>query len=150
MKLSALKTNVALVEAGRWVENIPGMGDLRLRVRGGGNKDLRALQERLIAAVPHEKRIRGLDVETGDRIDGECLARAALLDWENLTDDTGTVIPYEPGLALEMLTDPQFAIFRRAVQWATNAVTVEDEATAKEEVGKSSPPSNGTTSGVTS
>lgn len=150
MKLSALKTNVALVEMGRWVENIPGMGDLRLRVRGGGNKDLRALQERLIAAVPHEKRIRGLDVETGDRIDGECLARAALLEWENLTDDDGTVIAYDPELALKMLTDPEFAIFRRAVQWATNAVTVEDEAGAKDEEGKSSLRSPGITSGAIS
>lgn len=150
MKLSALKTDVTLVETGRWVEDIPGMGDLRLRVRGLGSNDYRALEERLIAAVPLAKRLRGLDVATGDRIEGECLARTALLGWENLTDEADAVVAYDPDLAMRMLVDPEFAIFRRAVRWAASAVAVEDEATAKDEEGKSSLRSPGITNGATS
>jgi hypothetical protein len=38
MDLKSIKTDTKLVEAGRWVDEIPNMGDLRLNVRGMTSK----------------------------------------------------------------------------------------------------------------
>jgi hypothetical protein len=136
MKLSDLKVDAVKVEQGAWVENIPDMGDLRLKVRGVNNADWRRLQSSLIQAVPRGKRANGrIDPEEQDRITSICLQNASLLDWQNLHGDDGEPLPFSKEMARELLTKPEFRAFRDAVLYAATIVgewsSEEIEADAK-------------------
>lgn len=134
MKLSALKTNVAVIEQGRWIDDIPGLPGVRLKVRGLGNADYRRAYDRKVSAVPASRRLRGLLPDDRERIIGECLAETVLLDWGGLTEDDGaTPLAFTAELAGTLLLDPEFDAFRSAVSWAANAVSVEAEADGKVE-----------------
>lgn len=123
MKLSDIQRDVAVVEAGRWVDHVPGMGDLRLRVRGRENSDWRRLESALLAAVPRGLRDNGRIVpEESDRIISVLLRDAALLDWGNLTDGDGQPILYSKEAATKYLMEPDFRAFRDAVLWAASVV----------------------------
>ncbi|KQP53000.1 hypothetical protein [Methylobacterium sp. Leaf106] len=126
MKLSALKTDSAKLEQGQWVRDIPDMDGLELKVRGLGNTEYRRLMDKKVEAVPRQKKVRGLEPDTRDRIVSECLHEAVLEDWRGLTGDEGEAVPYSAGLALQLLTEPDFARFRSAVLWAASVVA--DEA----------------------
>ena len=129
MKLSALKVDAAQIEQGRWVEDIPDLAGIRLKVRGIGNTDYRRLFDRKVEAVPRAQRLRGLSPEDRDRIVGECLHEAVLLDWDGFTeDDDTTPLPYSAETAKALLLDPNFARFRAGVAWAGGLVAEEASA----------------------
>lgn len=136
MKLSAIRRNTTAVEQGRWIDDIPGMGDLRLRVRGSGNKDWNRLQNDLVAKVPRENRLRGLSDDDAFAIDTECLLESILLEWDNLTGD-GVIgdldqpVPYSADTARRLLSEPEYVVFRNAVTWAAGVVSSDAEADAK-------------------
>lgn len=121
MKLSSLKVESARIDAGVWVGDIPDMGDLRLKVRASDSVTVRSLAARLYRAVSRDDKDAGgsIKAEAADRIGGEVLARAVLLDWDGLTDDAGAPIPYALAAAHAMLIDPDFRAFRAAVEWAS-------------------------------
>lgn len=125
MKLSALKTDVAKLEAGQWVGDIPEMEGLELRVRGLGNTDYKRLYEKKAGAIPKSRKMRGIAREDHDRIVGECLHEAVLLDWRGLKNDDDSDLPFDGDLAAELLSKPEFAKFRGAVIWAANLVSEE-------------------------
>lgn len=136
MKLSAIRRNTTAVEQGRWVENIPGMDDLRLRVRGSGNRDWNRLQGELFDKVPREQRLRGLSDDDAFRIDTECLLATVLLEWDNVSGDgkIGALdqpVPYDAETARRLLAEPEYAVFRSAVTWAAGVVSVDADADAK-------------------
>lgn len=140
MKLKSMKVNSAAIEAGRWVDDIPDMEDLRLHVRGIDNRDYRALQTRLIETIPRERRLRGLLPEDRDRIQNECLIETVLLGWDNVTDDDKTPVPFSKDLARQMIEDPDMARFRGAVVWAAALVSEENAADQKAAEGNSPTP----------
>ena len=107
MKLSALKTDVAKLEAGQWVGEIPDMESLELHVRGLGNTDYKRLFEKKADAVPRARKLRGLQPDDRERIVGECLHEAILLDWRGLTDEAGLAIPFTSELAQDLVTKPE-------------------------------------------
>lgn len=125
MKLSALKTDVAKLEAGQWVGEIPDMEGLELHVRGLGNTDYKRLFEKKADAVPRARKLRGLQADDRERIVGECLHEAILLDWRGLTDEAGAPIPFTSDLARDLVANPEYAKFRAAVVWAANLVSEE-------------------------
>lgn len=125
MKLSALKTDVAKLEAGKWVGDIPDMDGLELQVRGLGNTDYKRLFEKKADAVPRSRKVRGLQVDDRERIVGECLHEAILLGWRGLTDEGGSPVAFDPDLARSLLCEPEYAKFRAAVVWAANLVSEE-------------------------
>lgn len=125
MKLSALKTDVAKLEAGQWVGDIPDMDGLELRVRGLGNTDYKRLFEKKVDALPRARKIRGLVAEDRERIVGECLHEAVLLDWRGLKNDDDTDLAFDSTLAADLVSKPEFAKFRAAVIWAANLVSEE-------------------------
>lgn len=136
MKISDVKIDATKFEHGAWVDNIPEMGNLRLKVRGINNASWRRLQATMIAAVPRAKKIGGrIDPEEQDRITATCLRKACLLDWENLENDDGAPIPYSDEVAGKLLTDPATQRFRDAVSWAANTVADEDAEAVKGTVG---------------
>ena len=131
MKLSDMKIDSAAIEAGVWVRDIPGMGDLAVKVRGLRNADYRRLNASLWGAVPAAK--KG-DPAEADRIAVTLLAETILIGWDGLTDDDGTPLPWSTERAVALLSDPDFALFRDAVTWAASTVgdisreAVEDSA----------------------
>lgn len=129
MKLSELKVDAVKVEQGAWVDNIPELEGLRLKVRGANNKDWRKLQARLISAIPRQKRVGGqLDPAEQDRIMAIVLRDTCLLDWDGLEGDDGKPLPYTKESAEQFLTDPQYAKFREGVTWAATVVGEQRDA----------------------
>lgn len=148
MKLSDVKRDVVAIEQGAWVENIPEMGNLRLKTRGVNNADWRKLFSQLVAAVPREKR-RGnqIDPKELDRIYAICLHKAGLQDWDNITDgpdeEHQTKVAFNADLAWKMLTEPEYANFYAAAMWAANEVGAQS-VLSEEVVKNSSSVSSGT------
>lgn len=135
MDLNELAVNVEAIEKGAWVGDIPGMGQLRLKVRGLGNSDYRTLQERLTAAVPRHKRSAGrIDPKEIERITAECLLQTVLLDWDGL-ERNGEPVPYSQDLARELLTNAKWQRFRDAVAWASGMVADDDAAQLEADAG---------------
>lgn len=123
MDIKSLKRDVAASTEGAWVGEIPEMGDLRLRVRGENSPKVAALQARKMRAVPKNKRGRdGVPVHSELlRVTAEVLHEVVLLDWDGLTSD-GKPVKFDPDLALQWLTDPDYQDFANAVAWASKVV----------------------------
>lgn len=135
MKLGDLTVDVAKAEQGGWVDNIPELEGLRLKVRSANNKDWRKLMGRLIDAVPRRKRVGGrLDPAEQDRITSICLRDACLLDWGGLEGDDGKPLAYTKELAEKFLTDPQYGKFRDGVLWAASVVAEQQTADTEDDV----------------
>ncbi len=123
MKLNDMAVDPERQENGAWVDDIPEMEGLKLKVRGSNNADWRRLQSRLIEAVPRKKRIGGrLDPDEQDRIMSSCLLNCCLLDWEGLEDDDGKPLPYSKPMAQKLLYEAQYRRFRDGVVWAASIV----------------------------
>jgi hypothetical protein len=144
MKLSDLASDPVATEQGEWVDTIPEMGDLRLKVRGVGNADWRRIQTKLIDAVPRSKRTGArIDPEEIDRITTVCLHQACLLDWQNLSGDDGKSLPYARDFAFELLSKPEYRKFREAVVWAATVVGEQIIVRIEDQKGNSAGASNG-------
>ena len=122
MKLSDRKIDTKKREEGAWVKDIPEFLDLELKVRGAGNKDWAKLEQKLIQAVPRQRRTNGLEAEDRLRINGILVRDTSLLDWRGIEDDEGKPEPYSKVAAGKYLTDPQYEAFVYACVWAANVV----------------------------
>ncbi|MES0071937.1 hypothetical protein [Mesorhizobium sp. M0058] len=150
MELSNLKRDSKMVEGGKWVDEIPGMGNLRLRVRGMSSPTFAALRGRKQRKVPKSDREAdgAIKTDVDMRLLGEALHEAVLLEWDGLTED-GKPVPFDKDLALTWLTDPDYMPFADAVVWAASFV---DRSTAEAQGGlekNSRKPSPGSSSGGT-
>lgn len=133
MKLNDLKVNAKAVEEGAWVDNIPDLAGVRLKVRGANNRDWRRLQQRLIEAVPRKKRVGGrIDPEEQDKITTSLLVGAGLQDWDGLESEDGQPLAFSKKLAQELLENPEFARLRDGAMWACTMVAEQDAAAAEE------------------
>lgn len=123
MDISALKRDAAAAEAGRWVDDIPGLEDARLRVRGLNSTGVVALRSRKERAVSKNGRNRDgtLKPDVAMRILGEVLHEAVLLEWDRLTDN-GKPLPFDSDLAKEWLSNPDYVSFADAVTYAAQVV----------------------------
>lgn len=131
MDLNSIAINHVAVEQGAWVGELPGMGELRLKVRGIGNADFRTMQNRLIAALPRAKRSDSAELE---RVTSECLLKTILLDWEGL-ESNGQPVPYSQDLAKDLLGNPKWVRFRDAVAYAASIVADEDAEALESDTG---------------
>ena len=136
MEINKLRRDSSKIEGGDWVDNIPGMGDLRLKVRGSNSRIVRkALSKKVFGLdgpIPEE----GLPDDVSDRIDAEVSAESVLLDWDGLTQD-GKPFPYDPEVAKAWLADLDFDDFKRAVDYAANVVAKRRKE-AEESIAKNS------------
>lgn len=137
MKLSALKTDLAKAAAGVWIDKIPDMGELRLKVRPIGNPDYRRVYGQLVDSTPRSAKRGGQIVDHDVKADiaARCLADTILVDWEGLEDDDGGMVDYSPAIAKAILLDPEMGAFRDAVSWAANVAQEETQGVASENVG---------------
>lgn len=126
MDINALKVDSTRSANGDWIGNIPGMGDLRLKVRGFSSPAYRAAVSLEASKVPREKRMNG-DIDGSilpdvmDKLTGRCMAALILMDWEGLNDGD-TPMPFDPEKAIIFLTHPDYRYFRDAVIYAASAV----------------------------
>lgn len=137
MKLGALKTDLAKVEQGMWIDNIPDMGDLRLKVRPIGNPDYRRVYGQLVDSTPRDKKRGGMvtDFDARQSIAGRALADTVLLGWDGLEGDDGMPLPYSPAKAKELMLDPEMTAFRDAVSWAATVASEQSIGTAEDNAG---------------
>jgi len=118
-----LAVNMETISEGDWVDQIPEMGDLRLKVRGMMAPKVQALQARKLRAVPKNKRGRdGMPLfAVTVQVMTEVLFEAVLLDWDGLSAD-GKPVKYSPELSKQWLSDLSFQKFADAVIWAARCV----------------------------
>lgn len=121
MKLSDMEVDANAIEAGDWVNKIPEMGDLRLKVRGFGNTDDLRLQKDLIEAVPRHDRVGGLSAKASIEVMNKRL-EALVLDWAGVIGDDDQPLPFDKDLVAKMLANPKFVRFRDAVIYAASIV----------------------------
>lgn len=138
MDIKRVKVDAARGERGDWIGDIPGMGDLRLHVRGFANTDYTAFIVREVGAAPKEQREGGrvgaaLLPNVRDAITTRGIVEHILLGWENLTEGDEPVA-YSKEMAMNYLSDPDFRVFSAAVEWAAGQV---DQIRAEEVRGAS-------------
>lgn len=122
MKLEDRVIDLQRREEGAWVSDIPEFMDLELKIRGAGNKDWARMEQKLIAAVPRQRRTNGLEPEDRLRINGQLILHTALLDWRGIENGNGEPLPYSKEQASKYLTDPRYEAFVYACLWAANVV----------------------------
>lgn len=137
MKLKALKTDLAKAEQGIWVDNIPDMDDLRLKVRPAGNPDFRRVYSQLSDKVPRHQKRGGviIDHDVKSSVMARALADTVLMGWENFEGDDGKPLAYTPELAKATLLDPAYGAFRDAVAWAAQVASEETTGAAEDKAG---------------
>lgn len=133
MDLTNARRSTSADKDGRWVSDIPNMGDLKLRVRGLQSPIVIAHRSRKERKVLRSERERDgtLKPEVSLRLFSETLAEVVLLEWGNLSLN-GEPIPYSQEKALELLCDPAYAPLQDAVVYAAGVVEREEEETKRE------------------
>jgi len=128
MDIEDLKLPEEIFGDGVWVP-VPELGpDVYLRVKPMWSTDFRRLHDKMVLAVPAERRVGGLDPEDDQRITGICVAETVLTGWKGLKSK-GEDLPFTPEAAKLYCTDQTYIKFRRLVIGA---------ALSAEEVGKAS------------
>lgn len=119
MDISAFKRDASAIEAGKWIDEIPGLGDVRLKVRGLSSREFDRARSRLLRTLPRNERDRdGTPLtDAANKCFALALHEAVLLDWDGITD-RNSVVEYDPEVARKWLTDPDYEPFRDAVVWA--------------------------------
>lgn len=131
MKLEQMAVDPAAIEEGRWVGNLPELPDVQVRVRGFGNRDYRALQQKLMRSVSGAQRALGMGVDEQDRQQTTLLVETILLDWKGIDIADGVPLPFSKEKALELLSDPRMVKFRGAVIFAASLVGEQEAAEAE-------------------
>lgn len=123
MDLATVRVDMTRAKAGEWIKDIPGLGDIELKVRGSNTPQFRLAQAKAQRAIPREARREGgmLDPEAADAALGRALVEGVLIDWRNVTLGEAAV-PFSPETAEKLLSDPEMAIFRDGVAWAADLV----------------------------
>jgi len=147
MRLSSLRTDIKKEKDGVFV---PWVGDVRLKIRRSGNEDYRAAVAE--GLKPHRAAWRAelLSSATVEEIQRAAMARHVLVGWENLVDDKGEQIPYEPETAEKLLRDPELHDLYEFVLVASSRMENFRREEAKEDLGNSPRSSTGSVNGASS
>lgn len=123
MDIQSLKKDSATIAGGQWIDDIPGMGDLRLRVRGLTSPQVTTLRSALERKAEKKDRNRdgSLKYEANVRIMKQVLHDAVLLEWDGLTDG-GKPVLFGKEQAGEWLYNDDYRSFADAVTWAASVV----------------------------
>lgn len=123
MDIRDLAIDPSRIEGGEWIGDLPGMGHLRLKVRGLSSRKAQALRALKMRQLPRRDREPDGSPkhDAAHRITLEVLLEAVLLDWDGLTDG-GKPVKYSEKQAREWLFDPRFERFGDAVVQAASIV----------------------------
>lgn len=114
MKLSEVKATGTRIEHGAWVDDLPNLPGVAVKVRGAFNSDYNALFSKLAKQYSADE-LKNDDVQT--EIDNDLLLQTILVDWSGIED-----FPFNADNARVAVTDPELVIFRRAINYAANNV----------------------------
>jgi hypothetical protein len=149
VKITALKVNTARAERGDWVSDLPGMGDVKLKVRGFSNTDFTAFMAKQVAGLGRDKRVGNrangaLQPGVLDELMARGMVEAILIDWSGLTDENDKPLPYSKDMATTFLTNPDYRPLRDAVSYAAGVVEEFEADKVEAVVGNSASASAGT------
>lgn len=139
MKLSDVRVDAKLIEDGEWIGDLPGCGDLEVKIRGVNNSAWQQMAQRLVNALPRKERMGLISAASSRRINTELLIECAVLDWRNLTDEKGQPIPYSKEKCAELLRDPNLSDIFDGFLHAAGVVGKRSKEEL-EAAGKNSPP----------
>lgn len=136
MEFNTLKEASDDLAAGEWVEDLPHLGDARLKVRAMSSPDVVRTLGRELRAASDE---RGqLAPEKMEQIDLKVIAEAVLLDWDGFTQD-GAPVAHSVGLARTWLeTDLFLAAVKVAAQRVQSKAQEKMDALSKNSLSPSS------------
>ena len=132
MKISQIKKAGAAINEGAWVENIPGLPGVALKVCGNANPKARTIAAEMISNLPRGKR----NHEDLAKIERRQIAEVLLVDWKGIQDDDGGALACTPENIAKIMADDDLAVvFTEAVNYAASQVgeqiTADIEADAK-------------------
>jgi hypothetical protein len=109
-KLSKIKRDTNLAEQGVWVRNV--LDDIGVKVAANNNKKYTDEIQRLMK--PHARSYKNNPSFNDIFIDiqNKAMAKAVLLDWENIENEDGTKLEYSETAAYNQLKDPENKEFR--------------------------------------
>lgn len=141
MEISDLRKRDTAFTDGEWVGDLPGCGDMRVKVRALQSPQALSNWGRLARAASSDQREAdgSLTPEAQAALDRQVLVESVLLDWDGLTDN-GDPVPYSKETALEFV---HVGLFEAAVRYA--AAKVSNEIADQKEAlsGNSATPSGG-------
>jgi len=123
MDILSKKVDSAKIEAGAWVDDIPGMGDLRLNVRGYNSMIATQCRAEKMRSIPLSERAEdgSITSQQSRTIFAEAHVEAVVLGWENLTEN-GEDVPYSEEAARKYCLDPDFSAFNDAITYAAGVI----------------------------
>lgn len=123
MKLSAIKDAGRNIEQGGWIDDLPHLPGVAVKVRGAFNSDY----SKLLAKLRDEADpLQGEDrTKFEEEMQTKLLHQTVLVDWSGIEDAP----EYDSETAYQLLTDPDFTIFRRAVVYASSIVATSGRKT---------------------
>lgn len=131
MKISQIKKAGAAINEGAWVDNIPGLPGVSLKVCGNSNPKARTIAAEMISALPRGKR----NHEDLSKIERRQIVEVLLVDWKGISDDNGDPLPYSRENLEKIMADSDLAVvFTEAVNYASGQVAeqisadIEDDA----------------------
>jgi hypothetical protein len=139
--MSDMMIDIAAERDGRWIGEIPEMGDLELLVRGIDCEAAREMRSRRLASwgrdatgyptMPESILARGPPQSVRDQAMNATLIHVVLMGWRNISEN-GEPVLYSRDLAVKMITEPAYRPFRMAVLWAADLVGKSDAYVARQ------------------
>lgn len=132
MKRSDIKAQSRKIVHGAWVGDIPGAGDLKLKVRARFNPDYKRRQREMFDAEAAENKPDGvLKPEIAEAHDRQLMLDCVLVDWSGYVEDDGAAIAFSREEAAAMLLDPDEVAFQSFVNYAAMMVADRGELELK-------------------
>jgi hypothetical protein len=125
MKLNDIRETSRKIEHGAWVSNLPNLPGISVKVRGAFNSDYNRMLGKLRSELGPEE---WKSDEVQDGIETTLLVETILIDWDGIED-----APYSKETAQQLLSDPDFAILKRAINFASSNVAREGRETLGED-----------------
>jgi hypothetical protein len=125
MKLNDIKKATQNIEEGGWVGELPNLPGVSVRVRGAFNSEYNKLLSKLRAELTPEE---WSDPEMQEALDTKLVHETILVDWHGIED-----AQYSSDAALDLLSNKEFAVFRRAVNYAASVVAREGRKSLEED-----------------
>lgn len=123
MKLSDIRIDLALVEAGEWISDIPGLAGIELFTRGVQNEEWLEVEARMMRSRARSSELMGIPREfrtlsnsAANEIINQCLHQTCLKNWRGVDD------PYNYEVARRLIFEPENRLFREGLLWAAEQV----------------------------
>jgi hypothetical protein len=124
MKLEELELDLASIDDGAWIGDIPNLEGVSFMVKGTEYEPYqKALRKALSAQHQGRKRRQtGVDVDHFDKVTRPLIAEHLLLDWDGIEGADGQPLLFSKEAAMRFLTERKYRPFQAGVMFAVNLV----------------------------